>query len=85
MCANEREDISNGISRGDSMSQIARSLIRSPSTVTREIKGNGGRGSYLIWPAPLKAQNKIKRPKVSKPSDKALRWQVTSRLEELWT
>uniref|UniRef100_UPI0032DFEF11 helix-turn-helix domain-containing protein n=1 Tax=Acidithrix sp. C25 TaxID=1671482 RepID=UPI0032DFEF11 len=45
----------NGISSGDSMSQIARSLGRSPSTVTREIKANGGRDSSRIWPAHLKA------------------------------
>ncbi|WP_407071696.1 helix-turn-helix domain-containing protein [Acidithrix ferrooxidans] len=44
--------MSNGISSGDSMSQIARSLGRSPSTVTREIKANGGRDSSRIWPAP---------------------------------
>ena len=64
LCANEREDISHGISRGDSMSQIARSLGRSPSTVTREIRANGGRDSCRIWPAHVKAQNNTKRPKV---------------------
>ncbi len=85
LCANEREDISHGISRGDSMSQIARSLGRSPSTVTREIKANGGRDSYRIWPAHLKAQNSTKRPKASKLAYPALRSQVTSWLEELWS
>ncbi len=67
------------------MSQIARSLGRFPSTVTREIKANGGRDSYRIWPAHLIAQNSTKRPKASKLAYTALRSQVTSWLEELWS
>src|SRR5258708_21057938 len=39
----EREEISRGIAAGQSMRQIAQSLRRSPSTVSREIRRNGAR------------------------------------------
>lgn len=85
LTADEREEISRGLSRGFTMSQIARYLDRSPSTVTREVKANGGRDSYRIWPAHLNAQTKTKRPKVSKLANPALGAKVTSWLEELWS
>lgn len=37
------------------MRSIARSLDRSPSTVTREVAANGGRECYRIWPAHQRA------------------------------
>src|SRR3990172_9609973 len=40
----EREEISRGLARGDSMRQIARTLGRSASTVSREIAPKQGRG-----------------------------------------
>jgi DNA-binding CsgD family transcriptional regulator len=42
----EREDISRGIAAGRSMRQIAQGLGRSPSTVSREIRRNGGCQAY---------------------------------------
>src|SRR5271155_4878313 len=42
----EREEISRGIVVGRSMRRIAQSLGRSPSTVSREIKRNGGCSAY---------------------------------------
>src|SRR3974377_1012302 len=41
----EREEISRGIAAGRSMRRIAHGLRRSSSTVSREIKRNGGRGT----------------------------------------
>src|SRR5712672_555011 len=38
----EREEISRGIAAGQSMRQIAQGLRRSPSTISREIRRNGG-------------------------------------------
>lgn len=78
LTAKDREEISHGIFCGDSLSQIARSLGKAPSTVTREVKANGGRDSYRIWPAHLKARNNTKRPKASKLDNLALRAKVTS-------
>ncbi len=42
----EREEISRGIAVGQSMRWIASSLDRSPSTISREVKRNGGLASY---------------------------------------
>jgi len=39
---NEREEISRGIASGESARHIALRLGRAPSTVSREIAGNGG-------------------------------------------
>ena len=40
----EREEILVGIRAGDSLAVIARRLGRAPSTVSREVAANGGRG-----------------------------------------
>src|ERR1700720_2254390 len=42
----EREEISRGIAAGRSIRRIAQGLGRSPSTVSREIKRNGGCSAY---------------------------------------
>ncbi len=85
LTALEREEISIGISQGFSLSEIARSLQRSPSTITREVNVNGGRDSYRIWPAHLRAQAATKRPKSSKLSNPVLSAKVTSWLKKLWS
>ena len=42
----EREEISRGLARGDSVREVARLLGRAPSTVSREVARNTGRGRY---------------------------------------
>jgi IS30 family transposase len=42
----EREDISRAVVAGHSIRSIASSLGRAPSTISREIKRNGGQGCY---------------------------------------
>ncbi len=46
----EREEISRGINL--SLRSLAAQLGRSPSTISREIKGNGGYDSYRATSAP---------------------------------
>ena len=59
----DREDISRGIAAGASIRQIAGSIIRSPSTVSREIKRNGGRHLYRASEADARAWEMGQRPK----------------------
>ena len=82
---NEREEILMGLTRGESMSSIARGLSRSPSTITREVAANGGPANYRIWPAHERACERAKRPKPAKLSDPVLCDKVTTWLEQFWS
>jgi IS30 family transposase len=81
----EREEILRGLSRGDSLSAIARQLGRHTSSVSREVSVNGGRDLYRIWPAHQRAREKAKRPKTGKLSYALLAKRVTEDLEKLWS
>lgn len=85
LTVDEREEILLGLHRGESLTRIAKQLGRSPSTVTREVKVNGGRECYRIWPAHIRAHECTKRPKLSKLSNEALCAKVTIWLESLWS
>ena len=60
----EREEISRGLSTGQSMRQIAIALQRSPSTISREIARNDGRRRYRAAQADKAAWERSHRPKV---------------------
>ena len=85
LSADEREEILVGLSRGESMSAIARGLGRSPSTVTREVAANGGPGHYGAWKGRCRARASSLRPKTAKLDHPELVQQVTAWLEELWS
>jgi len=59
----EREEISRALARGDSIRQIARDLDRSPSTISREVRRNKGRGRYRAIDAHDRAWYQARRPK----------------------
>lgn len=59
----EREEISRGLAEGHSMREIASSIQRAPSTVSREIGRHGGRERYRATPADQKAWDNARRPK----------------------
>src|SRR5258705_12840550 len=59
----EREEISRGIAAGRSMRHIAQGLGRSPSTVSREIRRNGGCSAYRASKAETRAWGRGLRPK----------------------
>ena len=58
----EREEISRGIAAGRSLRWIAVSLGRAPSTVSREVKRNGGRQRYRASKADQAAWDRAHRP-----------------------
>jgi IS30 family transposase len=62
----EREAISRGVAAGESCPRIARRLGRVPSTVSRELARNGGRGCYRAQVADAAALRRAQRPKPGK-------------------
>jgi len=82
----EREEISRGLAGGESLRTIARRLGRAPSTVSREVAGNGGRGRYRACRADQAALRRMGRPKPSKlVSCPRLRAVVEAKLELRWS
>ena len=82
----ERETISRGIAAQQSARSVARLLGRSPSTVSREIKRNGGYNRYRATEADKQAWARGRRPKRCKLANSAwLRQVVTKKLVLLWS
>jgi IS30 family transposase len=59
----EREEISRGLAEGQSMREIAASIQRAPSTVSREIGRHRGRERYRASEADQRAWDRARRPK----------------------
>jgi len=73
----EREEISRGIAVGQSIRRIARGLGRAPSTVSREIRRNGGSHRYRANRADRSAWERALRPKPCRLAlHRELRWRV---------
>ena len=82
----EREDISRGIAAGRSIRGIARGLHRSPSTVSRVIRRNGGSLAYRANRADRRAWERALRPKPCRLACHAeLRWRVAQKLALQWS
>ena len=81
----EREQILLGINHGDTFTAIAQQLGRAVSTVSREVKGGGGRCGYSAWHAHQRAREQGRRPKPFKLASGRLLEEVASRLEQLWS
>jgi transposase, IS30 family len=82
----EREEISRGLARGESLRCIAGRLGRAPSTVSREVHVNGGAGRYRACRADRAALRRARRPKRSKLAECArLRAVVEAKLELRWS
>ena len=58
----EREEISRHLAQGRSFRAISRRLRRAPSTISREVARNGGRGLYRAAPADRRAWRHAQRP-----------------------
>ena len=82
----ERGEISRGVVAGHSRRSIAVQLGRAPSTVSREIKRNGGPESYRASQADESAWNRGRRPKTGKlAANRALARIVAGKLQRRWS
>ena len=86
LSVDEREEISRGVASGVSLRSIAARLGRAPSTISRELKRNGGHGRYRAAAADQRAWDRALRPKRCKLARHGeLRQLVAARLEENWS
>ncbi|MDJ0907408.1 MAG: IS30 family transposase [Woeseiaceae bacterium] len=82
----EREEISRGIASGQSLRQIATGLGRAPSTVSRELRRNGGRRHYRAHSADQAAWDRAQRPKPCKLAlNRPLATTVARLLRQRWS
>ena len=82
----EREEVSRGLGSGASYRAIARRLGRAPSTISREVHGNGGPRRYRACRADEAAYKRARRPKATKFRQcPRLRTQVESMLNTQWS
>lgn len=81
----EREEILRAVVAGHSIRSIAITLGRAPSTISREIKRNGGHGCYRATQADQAAWDRALRPKTCKlAQNRALARIVASKLQCQW-
>jgi IS30 family transposase len=86
LSVSDREDIACGVAAGLSVRAIARGLCRAPSTVSRELNRNGGRGGYRPSVADQAAWDRAARPKPCKLAlNLALRDHVIEGLQLQWS
>jgi IS30 family transposase len=82
----EREEISRGVIAGLSVRALARSLRRAPSTVSRELRRNGGRPAYRASRAEQAAWDRARRPKRCKlAQNRTLASTVADKLRLEWS
>ena len=82
----EREEISRGIAAGQSIRAIARTLGRAPSTVSREVRRNGGYARYRAVEADKSAWDRGRRPKRCKLAlNERLARLVAAKLKMNWS
>lgn len=82
----EREEISRGLSAGLSFRAIARKLGREPSSISREVRRNGGIQAYRALRADTQAWARARRPKPCLlATHLRLRDQVAAWLEQQWS
>lgn len=82
----EREEISRHLAAGASIREIARVLSRAPSTISREVRRNGGANAYRAGTADRRAWSRARRPQrcvlACRPQ---LRTWVARHLERNWS
>src|SRR5450756_21426 len=82
----EREEISRAVVAGQSARSIATSIGRAPSTISREIKRNGGQEFYRASQAEQAAWDRTLRPKLCKLTEhRVLAHLVADKLRLQWS
>jgi len=82
----EREEISRGVARKESIRGIALQIKRSPSTISRELHRNGGYDGYRASLADQAAWNRAHRPKPCKLArHRSLAKVVAAKLQQQWS
>jgi len=82
----EREEISRGLSVGEPLRAIARRLGRSPSTISREVRRNGGPARYRATASDQAAWDRALRPKPCKLAcSPPLARAVSAKLRRKWS
>lgn len=82
----EREEISRAVVAGASIRSIAARLGRAPSTVSRELKRNGGQECYRATQADSDAWHRALRPKICKlKENRELARIVAGKLRIFWS
>jgi IS30 family transposase len=82
----DREDISRALAKGLENKDIAASVGRDESVVSREIARHGGREAYRAWKADAAARESRSRPKARKlDAEPELRKRVTGDLVKGWS
>ena len=82
----EREEISRGVATGVSLRCVARSIGRAASTVSRELRRNGGLRRYRAAAADKRAWDRALRPKTCKLArHEELRQLVAAKLNDNWS
>ena len=82
----EREEISRSVAAGQSIRSVATRLGRAPSTISREIKRNGGEECYRASQADQAAWDRANRPKTCKLAEnRALAHIVADKLQSQWS
>lgn len=82
----EREEISRSVVAGHTIRSMAVSLERAPSTISREIRRNGGRRGYRASEADQAAWDRARRPKSCRlVQNRALGRIVAEKLQLEWS
>ena len=82
----EREEISRGLVSKQSLRSIAKNLNRAPSTISREVRRNGGRQAYRATSSDQRVWDCATRPKLCKLSFNAPLCQLIARkLRRKWS
>ena len=82
----EREDVSRALVAGHSIRSIAAAQGRAPSTISREIRRNGGAEGYRASRADQAAWDRAHRPKTCKLAlHPALAKRVADKLQQQWS